>query len=713
MATGLSILASFLIALPLLANDEQQPEQPVTLLADTQRQVEKGHVVAEGYVAIESQGVRLQADKVEFWEDEMRVVAEGNVVFEYGDHKIVATRLEGNLANQTGRFYNAYGRAGRDLFFYGEVIEKVSEEIYVVERGAFTSCAQPTPRWRFTAGKARIRRDHHVRLHHALFRVKSVPVFYLPIVYYPIDDDDRSTGFLFPQIGNSSNKGFLFSQTFFWAISRSMDATFNVDHFSELGWGGGGEYRYVMSDTSRGEVRTWFLNQNESGSREYSVNGHMNQDLPGGFKAIGRADYFSSFDFQQQFQENYNRATQRSKRASATIFNSWTRYNLRVVLDRNDTSFGDRVTVRQVLPRVRFSSRQSRIGGLPVLYSFDTETSSLTRTSRGEQTTYQRYDVLPTVSYPFTGLSWLTARGTAIARYTYYSASLDDSGVIQEDDPIDRNYYEFRVDTRGPTFARIFNTPDNFYASRYKHVIEPQLVWSYRSLVDSFDDIPKFDGQDYIPGTNQLAFSLVNRFLAKRVVNGEEQEQPTEFLTWTLSQRYFFNINASLYDRQFSTPFFSESGEPSNRSPITSRLRFRPSRGLMLSYNFDYDLDFRAFRMMRVIWSLLGDWGAVRGAWTRRNIVRRDIVRNNINGSTRLTLIRGVTFDFQSSFDVSAKEYRHLRAGVVYNVQCCGFQFEFTRFNFTNFRDENLFRFGITLANVGTFGTFLGGRSRY
>ena len=713
LATSLSIQVSSLTVLPLLANNEQEPEQPVTLLAETQRQVAKGHVIAEGYVAIQAQGVRLQADKVEFWEDEMRVVAEGNVVFESGDQKIVATHLEANLNTQTGRFYNAYGRAGEDLFFYGEIIEKESEEYYVIERGAFTSCTQPNPRWRFTASKARIRRDHHVRLYHTLFRIKSVPIFYLPIMHYPIDEDDRSTGFLFPQIGNSSNKGFLYSQGFFWAINRSMDATINVDHFAELGWGGGAEFRYTLSDTSRGEVRTWFLNQSVSGSREYSINGYLNQDLPGGFKASARADYFSSFDFQQRFQEDYNRAMQRSKRASATISNSWTKYNLRVVMDRNDTSFGDRVAVRQILPRVRFSSRQSRIGSLPILYSFDTESSSLTRTIQGEQQTYQRYDLLPTVSYPFTGLSWLTARGTALARYTYYSASLDDSDVLQEGEPIDRNYYEFRLDTRGPTFARIFNTPDNFYASRYKHVIEPQLVWSYRSRVDGFDDIPKFDGQDYIPGTNQLAFSLVNRILAKRVVNGKEQQQPTEFLTWTLSQRYFFNINASLYDRQFSTPYFSESGEPSNRSPITSRLRFRPSRSLMLSYNLEYDLDFKSFRMMRVIWSLLGDWGAVRGGWTRRNIVRRDIVRNNINASTRLTLIQGLAVNFDSSYDVSAKEYRHLRAGVVYNIQCCGFQFEFSRFNFTKFRNENLYRFGITLANVGTFGGLLGGQSRY
>jgi hypothetical protein len=44
-------------------------------------------------------------------------------------------------------------------------------------------------------------------------------------------------------------------------------------------------------------------------------------------------------------------------------------------------------------------------------------------------------------------------------------------------------------------------------------------------------------------------------------------------------------------------------------------------------------------------------------------------------------------------------------------VQCCGFQFDYNRYNFGGYRNENTFRFGITLANVGSFGTSLGGTS--
>ena len=687
-----------------------QPVSELTLLAEKQQQLEDGHVRAEGYVSIRLGDTHITADIVDFWPDELRVVAEGNVVFRQGDQKIVATRLEAELEGKTGRFFNAYGMAGRDLYFYGDVIEKESEDVYVIEGGAFTSCSQPTPRWRFTAGKARIKRDHHVALHHALLRVKWLPVFYMPVLYYPINDDGRATGFLMPQIGNSSLKGFIFNQAFFWAINRSMDATFTYERFSMIGNGGSVQYRYQQSHRSRGQADTFFIKNDMSGSQEYTIRASANQELPGDFRAVARVDFFSSFEFQQSFQENYNRATQRRKRASGSISNSWKQYSLRFNFDRNDTSFGERVAVRKVLPQITFNARPSAIFNTPILFSFDTEAASLSKTNRGTLFEYERFDVVPTVAYPFTGLSYLTMRASVTGRLTHYTSSLEGRDLV--DESVDRKYFETRFDIRGPTFARIFNTPDNFYAARYKHVVEPQIVWSRRSLVDTFKEIPKFDGDDYVPGTNQVSFSIVNRVLAKRMVDGEEQENATEMLTWTVSQRYFFDLNASLYDRQFSTPYFTEDGTPSSRSPITSRVKFRPSRNLTASWNLDYDINFNAIRSSSTSASYSGSWGRVRGLWTRRNIPDRGVKRSNFRVGTQLKVGRGLQVNFDTAYDATNKVVNNLRAGAVYNVQCCGFMVSFNRFNFRGVRVENIFRFGITLANIGSFGTSLGGSGR-
>ena len=56
-----------------------------------------------------------------------------------------------------------------------------------------------------------------------------MPVFYLPVFYYPIHKEDRATGFLIPIYGSSTIRGQTLSNAFFWAINRSQDATLYHD----------------------------------------------------------------------------------------------------------------------------------------------------------------------------------------------------------------------------------------------------------------------------------------------------------------------------------------------------------------------------------------------------------------------------------------------------------------------------------------------------
>ena len=87
-----------------------------------------------------------------------------------------------------------------------------------------------------------------------MLRAKGVPVFYLPALFYPIQKDDRATGFLMPTYGTSTYRGITLSNAFFWAINRSQDATFIDDWFSKRGNGVGAEYRYVAAPGSSGTL---------------------------------------------------------------------------------------------------------------------------------------------------------------------------------------------------------------------------------------------------------------------------------------------------------------------------------------------------------------------------------------------------------------------------------------------------------------------------
>ena len=49
-------------------------------------------------------------------------------------------------------------------------------------------------------------------------------------------------------------------------------------------------------------------------------------------------------------------------------------------------------------------------------------------------------------------------------------------------------------------FNRIWNTPGNGYAEKFKHVIEPTLTIQRTTAIDNFDRIVQLDGTDYTVG---------------------------------------------------------------------------------------------------------------------------------------------------------------------------------------------------------------------
>ena len=190
------------------------------------------------------------------------------------------------------------------MLFYGETIEKLGPRIYRLTKGGFTSCIQPTPRWQMTSNTLTLNLEGHVLLTNSILEVKGVPVFYLPVMYYPIPDDDRATGFLMPMYGASTFRGNSLSNAFFWAAGRSHDATFYHDWFTKTGQGTGAEYRYTLGQ-GEGNLRTYFLDERETtetiggveqdfpARRSYELRGNARHQIAPNLTARAQIDYFS------------------------------------------------------------------------------------------------------------------------------------------------------------------------------------------------------------------------------------------------------------------------------------------------------------------------------------------------------------------------------------------------------------------------------------
>src|SRR5689334_12225618 len=109
-----------------------------------------------GNVELTQPDMKFYADQVEYYPDTNRLLATGNVLVIQKDHQIAADRADFNAKTKLGTFYNARGFAALgaqpdqsafgtmqpDVQFYGETLEKIGEDKYLISHGGFTTCTQ-------------------------------------------------------------------------------------------------------------------------------------------------------------------------------------------------------------------------------------------------------------------------------------------------------------------------------------------------------------------------------------------------------------------------------------------------------------------------------------------------------------------------------------------------------------------------------------------
>ena len=697
------------------------------------------------------------ADRIEFYVDESRLVATGSVVFMSGGARIAAERAEFNADDFTGTFFDArgsnllvedvvpsmFGTSEPEMQFWGELMEKTGPRTYKLTRGGFTSCVQPTPRWEVQAGSVTMNLDRYALLRSAVLKVKGVPLFYLPILYYPIQEDDRATGILMPTYGASTIRGQSISNAFFWAINRSHDATLFHDLFTSTGQAYGGEYRYVAGPGSQGNAETYFLNERETtltdqfgpgtgestfpARRSYQVRGNARHRVSDSITARGQIDYFSDVTVQQTYQTNVFEASNSSRSFGGNVTGSWGAYTLSGTGDVAETFFGaDDASQYGAGPRVSFNQSERSLLGSPVYFGFTSEYANLLRRSRFRDeevnSGLNRIDVSPLVRVPFTKWPFLTVNSSVAWRQTYWTESIDELGA-QVDTGIGRSFVDMQALITGPVFVKVWDTPGSSYSERMKHVIEPQLSVQRVTAVDNFDQIVQLEGTDSIVGNvTQIRYGLNNRLYARRAEGGGAAVAQ-EILTVTLEQSYYTDENAANFDRQFRTSFQGESSAPSKFSPVAITARANPTNLLSGTFRAEYDTQFWAFRTIGADANLeIGGWFQQVTGWSQRRFVEglsgfdvRDNLDHYVNSFTNLkTSDDSMGGVYQFNYDVLGGRFLQQRIVWYYNAQCCGVAFEYQSYNLeglgTRVRvaQDRRFNLSFTLAGLSTFSNMLG-----
>jgi LPS-assembly protein len=770
------VISTFLISVALLtvagtrtAAAQQGVPGFDNAVAEKQERVGEKHFKLTGQVELKKlPDMELYADEVEIFTDQDRAIATGNVVLVQTGNRIAADRADFNTKTRLGTFFKAYGFANikpqaprpgaiaippvsnqeTDVYFQGETIEKIGPKKYRITDGGFTTCVQPTPRWDLRAGITVLNIDHYTLLRNAIFSAKGVPMLYTPILYYPTKKDDRATGILIPTYGQSTLRGHSIHNAFFWAIDRSQDLTLLHDWYSKTGQGVGSEYRYNFGAGSNGNLRGSFLDEHETtyvqddgtavpqaGARSYELHGGANQVLPGNLHARGRIDYFSSIVEAQSLNMDYTNAFQNQRSFGGNVVGAWRNYALNVTVDHTDYfSSPTSSTTSGSWPRVSFTRNERLIPGTPLYFSVGSEYANLLRNSQDTDPNNEshfnedvnRLDFNPQVRFPFKKWQWFTVNSTASWRDTYYTRSLSAADqTVVTDDPLSRRFFTLQTQIVGPVFNRIWDTPNNGFAEKFKHTVEPFLNISRTSSIDNFNQIIQIDGTDSIVGgTTQYNWGVNNRFYAKSPGEGGRPSQAREILDVSLSQTYYTNSLASQYDHQYTSSTIAAA--QSNFSPILLNIRGMPSNDLNATASIEIDSRYLAVRQIsaggtynwsgrvqtNMNWSKQGYIPQLVGFDTQANLYQA------VNGQTNVhTKDNGFGGIYSFSYDVTQGTMLQQRVSGFYNSQCCGIAFDYQTFNYGGVTSslgvpsDHRFFLSFTLAGLGNFSPFNGAMS--
>jgi LPS-assembly protein len=682
--------------------------------SDTGQTISGTHYLLVENVQIECNDIQLFADRAELFTDIDRLKASGSVVFVSGTSRIAAERMEFNTRTKTGTFFTATGIANLenrgverslfgsqepDAYFYGETIEKLGPKTYKITRGGFTTCVQPTPRWEMVSTSVTLTLEKRAVMTNMVLKVKDVPLFYLPAMYYPINKSDRATGFLLPIYSTSTIKGQTLNNAFFWAINRSQDATLYHSFYSKTGQSFGGDYRYIQTGGSSGNFSTSVLREHEAeydqpngttlivaGVKSYNVNGTLVQGLPGGLRASASANYFSSLVAQQRYQQDVFAATNRTRTFGGNISGNWGAHSISGTIDRNEVFTNDTDSnVVGSAPKVVFSRAEKSIGKMPLYWGASTEYATLIRTDKAgnkfNERGLTRIDIFPTLRFPFTKLPYLTFNSSLGFRQTYWSESLDATGT-RVPDSIQRRYFTLSSTITGPVLTRIWNTPRKSYAQKFKHVIEPVLTLSRVTPIENYDNIVKLDSPDYVVGrVTSVAYGVNNRLYAKK-------ESSREILTVAITQSYYTDENAAQVDRQYQSSDYQAALKPSHFSPVAMQVHVSPTTVTDATFRTEYDTQVHALRSLAANGGLALGWAVAHAGWSLNRFIPElggspSSASHYLNAST---VVRkpGNAFSgtYAFNYDIKTNDFLNQRIMLHYNSQCCGIAAEFQKFNF-------------------------------
>ncbi|MFI5182316.1 MAG: LPS-assembly protein LptD [Thermoanaerobaculia bacterium] len=517
---------------------EGSPEGPPGRQTFVGESTYEAEAPAGKFVTITYQDIRLTARKVRYNLEKKTIVAEGDVVLEQGKSRLTGERIDFDLAEKVGVVTDAKLDLEGGVHLRGALLSKVGPRSFTMTDARITGCEGEEPAWEFTTKRGRFTLEEYAHFSATTFRMGGVPLLYLPWLVWPVLRE-RASGFMIPVIGYNSNRGGYLGLSWYWAISRSTDATFVGDLYTKGWYGLGAEFRARPSAGTRFDGLYYTVWDPGSSAWQWKTTGtFVADDIGPRLRGVVNWLDYSDLNFWQGFETSFDLASIRSVGTNA--FLTWNpdplSFNFRYSSEK--AILGDSEVILEREPALEAVLRPIPIFSQTAFVEA-TGQAGLLHADRGDgqpSGTYGRFDLFPSVSVPLPIAPWLSAQASGGARLTSYGKSLDSTGTILLPDSYNRLYGTAGLELTGPSFSRIFDVAWGD-VTKIKHVIEPRIDYSYQSDPGDLARTPLFDEIDAVTATNTVRYAIVQRLLAKT-----EKGSAREVASFEIGQNYYFTL---------------------------------------------------------------------------------------------------------------------------------------------------------------------------
>ena len=418
-------------------------------------------------------------------------------------------------------------------------------------------------------------------------------------------------------------------------------------------------------------------------------------------------------------------------------------------------------------PSVDVSSVEHRLSRWRLFWSLDGSVAGLSRSEPGFHTSnlLGRFDFSPEISLPLQWKGWVLRPALTLDE-TFYSERYVN-GVVN-DNATNRKALDAAVEVRPPALEKVFDREllgrkwkhvieprveyryvtgvDNF--ADFLHFDERDILSDTHEVRYGFVTrlYAKRSASPVQECETPMTGLAVGAAAAEQTVPWERpralQSQPCvaapevkEVLTWEIAQKYFLDptFGGALVTGQRNVLAATEDltgiaflTQPRHLSPLVSRLRIATGSHTDTEWDMDYDFQLNRINASTLLVNYNAGPFTLGGGDAFLQIPQTNTTPglsggkcSPTAGSSQITCKfqqfrvalgyggltrRGFSAASSFGFDAETRQLQFATGQTTYNWDCCGITLEYRRYAIANVRNENLFRFTFSLANIVSFG---------